>query len=106
MPNIVTYIAIVERVPGKEFRAHFPDFPDVRASDATIEAIGVRGRSVLRAHIGGLLQSNEGVPRPMSVDEVKEDGRYRTGFLLKIDVDVPESSLYTPSRRRAAPREA
>ncbi len=63
--------------------------------------MGARSGMILRAHIAQLLQANQGVPRPISVDEVKEDGRYRHGFLLKLAVEVPESRLYTRSRRRA-----
>jgi predicted RNase H-like HicB family nuclease len=101
VPNTVTYIAIVERIPGKEFRAHFRDFPEVRVSHATIEGIGARSSQVLRAHVEQLLQAHEAVPRPTSVDAAKEDAQYRRGFLIQIDVDVPESHLYTRSRPRA-----
>lgn len=101
MSNIVTYVAVVERIPGLEFHAHFPDFPEVRASAAKIEDVGARSRRILRAHIAQLLQANQGVPRPLSVDEIKEDGRYRHGFLLTLAVEVPESRLYTRNRRRA-----
>lgn len=101
MPNTVTYVAIVERIPGKEFCAQFPDFPEVRVSHATIEGIGARSSQVLRAHVEQLLQAHETVPRPTSVDEVKEDGQYRHGFLIQIDADVPEARLSTRSRSRA-----
>lgn len=98
MPNTVTYVAIVERIPGKEFCAQFPDFPEVRASNTTIEGVGARSSQVLRAHVARLLQADQRVPSPISVDEVKEDGRYRHGFLLQIEVEVPESCLYTRTR--------
>jgi predicted RNase H-like HicB family nuclease len=98
--NIVTYVAVVERVPGLEFHVHFPDFPEVRASEATIEGVRTRSGQVLRAHIAQLLQENQAVPRPISLDEVKEEGRYRHGFLITFEVAVPKSRLHTRICRR------
>jgi hypothetical protein len=98
---MLTYVAVVERIPGQEFRTHFPDFPEVHASVAMLEDVGARSSRILRAHIAQLLQANQGVPRPLSVDEIKEESRYRHGFLIKLAVEVPESRLYTRSRTRA-----
>lgn len=106
MPNNVIYVAVIERVPGKEFRAHFPDFPEVGTHDVTIDGVAARGGRVLRAHIDELLQANERVPRPTSIGDVKADGRYRHGFLLQIEAQVPESRLYTPDRSGAESDEA
>jgi len=96
--STITYFAFVQRIPGVDFRARFPDFPEVWTTDTAIEDIAARGSQLLRAHIDELLQADEGVPRPIPLDAIKDDERYHCGFLVKVEVEVPEHRLYEPSR--------
>jgi predicted RNase H-like HicB family nuclease len=89
----VSYVAIVERVPGKEFRIRFPDFAEVHPRAGSIEGASDRAARALRARIHELLRNDERLPRPTSVDAVKEDPDNRQGFLLRIEVEVPQKSV-------------
>ena len=91
----VSYVAVVERVPGKEFRVRFPDFADVHARAESIEGASEQAARALRARVDDLLQSDERVPRPTSVDAAKADPDNRHGFLLQIDVEVPRKSVFS-----------
>lgn len=98
MATTVTYLAFVEKSPGRGFRAFFPDFPEVRARGAGIRELAARAGDALRGHVHGLVDARDGVPEPASVDALKGDGRYRHGFLLKCRAQVPEGQLYPQSR--------
>lgn len=91
----VSYVAVVERVPGKEFRIRFPDFAEVRARAESIEGASEHSFQALQARIEDLLRNDERVPRPTSVDAVKADPDNRHGFLLQIDVEVPRKSVFS-----------
>jgi predicted RNase H-like HicB family nuclease len=91
----VSYVAVVERVPGKEFRIRFPDFADVHARAESIEGASEHAARALRTRVDDLLGNEERVPRPSSVDAVKADPDNRHGFLLQIDVEVPRKSVYS-----------
>ncbi len=91
----VSYVAVVERVPGKEFRIRFPDFADVHARAESIEGASEHAARALRTRIDDLLRNDERVPRPTSVDAVKADPDNRHGFLLQIDVEVPRKSVFS-----------
>jgi predicted RNase H-like HicB family nuclease len=91
----VSYVAVVERVPGKEFRIRFPDFTDVRPRANSIEGASDHASRALRARIEDLLRNDERVPRPTSVDAVKSDPDNRHGFLLQIDVEIPRKSVFS-----------
>jgi predicted RNase H-like HicB family nuclease len=94
----VAYVAVVERVPGKEFRIRFPDFAEVHARAESIEGASEHAAQALRTRIDDLLRNGERVPRPTSVDAVKADPDNRHGFLLQIDVEVPRKSVFSWSR--------
>jgi len=98
----VSYVAVVERVPGTEFRIRFPDFAEVRARAESIERASERAARALRTRIDDLLRNEERVPRPTSVDAVKADPENRHGFLLRIDAEVPRKSVF--AWRRAPER--
>jgi predicted RNase H-like HicB family nuclease len=91
----VSYVAVVERVPGKEFRIRFPDFAEVHTRAESIEGASEHAARALRTRIEGLLRNDERVPRPTGVDAVKSDPDNRHGFLLQIDVEVPRKSVFS-----------
>ncbi len=104
--SVETFYAIVEKGDGREFRVRYPDFPSLVARARTIEKSTRLAAGVLRDEVRQRIDSTRGVPRPTSLQAIKDDPANRSSFVLKVPVKVPDV-LKTPGkgadRRRTAP---
>ena len=103
--TVETFYAIVERNEKSEksdargnsknseesarFRVRYPDFPTLGARANTIDQSTRVAAGVLRDEIRRRIESTRGVPRPTSLQTIKDDPTNRSSFVLKVPVRVP-----------------
>lgn len=86
MTSNVTYLGIVERVPGSHFAARFPDFPDQRVRGDDLEQIYGRARAALQEGARRLQRAGYRLPAPTPASVLKADPDNRHGFLIKVEI--------------------
>jgi predicted RNase H-like HicB family nuclease len=100
---VLVYLAVIHRIPGREYRIQFPDFPGVEAHTVDFDEVRDEAKRTLLEEIGkrGVLQQS--LPRPTSKEDLQLELTYREGLLLPFEVNesrVPQ--LPAPRRVRAA----
>jgi predicted RNase H-like HicB family nuclease len=114
-----TYIALLRKEEDSDFGVDFPDFPGCITVGATLEQAHKRAAEALRFHIKGMMEDNEPIPEPSSLDEVAADPANvgAVPFLVtvpdsktkRINITIPERDLESIddyARRRKMSRSA
>lgn len=99
------YIALMRKEPGSSFGVDFPDFPGcIAAGDSAAEAER-NAAEALRLHLETMVEDDDEIPVPSSLDEIFEDQENREAMavlieapalddpVIKISLDVPKSLL-------------
>ena len=103
------YLAVIHRIPGREYRIQFPDFPGVEAHTSEFEEVRDEAKRTLFEEIrrrGGFRAS---LPRPTKKEDLQLEPSYREGLLLPFKVEEGGHSrtrrpvvTVSPSKERAA----
>jgi len=67
------YIALLHKEKGTSYGIMFPDFPGCISSGDSFEEALDNGREALAFHVEGMRLDGETIPRPRSLDKIKED---------------------------------
>lgn len=82
---MAAFIAIVRDDIDNGYTASFPDFPGCTVSECTLDRLIAKARETLLVHIQCLLDANQGISCPSTVDAID-----RGDALLLAAVDVPD----------------
>jgi predicted RNase H-like HicB family nuclease len=67
----------------------FPDFPGVVSGGHSLDEAIRRGAETLSFHVAGMVEDNDALPIPRSLDELKKDKNFRADAKGAIAVAVP-----------------
>jgi predicted RNase H-like HicB family nuclease len=99
------YIALIHKEAGSDYGVSFPDFPGVITAAATLDDARVLAEEALAFHIEGLVEDDEAIPAPSSLEAVMKDRRNRDGVailvpaktksgkVVRVNITLPEDVL-------------
>ncbi len=68
------YIALLHKRRGKGYGVSFPDFPGCTAIGDDLESALREAAEALAFHVDGMRQDGQKVPKPRTLEQVREDG--------------------------------
>lgn len=83
---------------GRTFGISFPDFPGCVSAGRTIDEAIARGRETLAFHIEGMIEDDEAVPEPRSLNELRADKDLRGELRDVSNVCVVQVPFEMPGR--------
>ena len=85
---ITEYIALAEKV-SDGYTVFFPNIPGFGSAGNTLEEARHNARNGLLAHLELLLQIEEGIPNPLTLDEVAALPELKSALFLNIPTVIP-----------------
>ena len=87
------YVGIIHKDKKSDYGVCFPDFPGCITAGKTTEDAHKMAKEALYFHIEGMLEDNEFIPEPMTMDEAWEHPFARNAVVFfKVEVDFPARS--------------
>lgn len=98
------YVALIHKDVSSDFSVSFPDFPGCVTAGQTLEQARLMAEEALALHIEGMVEDNETIPLPSSLDEIMKvrESKDAVAFLvdakiteraIRINVSIPEKEL-------------
>jgi hypothetical protein len=89
---VPVYLAVIHRIPGREYRIQFPDFPGVETRTAEFNEVRDEARRTLLGEIQKRGGPRASLPRPSKKEDLQLELSYREGLLLQFEVDESHGS--------------
>ena len=86
----LTYFGVVARDTEGRFVARFPDFPECVIRRPMLDQILDNADKAVRSQLDMFVQLGKPLPRPTSLEELKNDPENRRSFLLQFKIEIPE----------------
>ena len=80
---MAAYIAYLRKDRDSDFGVEFPDLPGCISAGATLEEAKAMASEALAAHVALLQEEGEPVPEPSTIDQLMDDPRNRSRFLVE-----------------------
>jgi hypothetical protein len=90
---VPVYLAVIHRIPGREYRIQFPDFPGVEARTVEFGEVREEAKRTLLDEIQKRGGSRASLPRPTRKEDLQYEPSYREGLLLPFEVEEVCDSL-------------
>ena len=87
------YIALIHKDAGSHFGVSFPDLPGVVTAGTTLDDARIMAEEALALHIEGLIEDEEAIPEPSSLEQIMSDRDNRSGVavLIPAKIDQPKA---------------
>lgn len=100
---MATYIALIHKEADSDYGVSFPDFPGCVTAGASLEEARKLASEALEFHARGMLEDEEPLPDPSTLDEVREAAEAKDAAIVLVDLAVkPEKTMRinitTPAR--------
>lgn len=79
------YIALIHKDAKSDFGVSFPDFPGCVTAGETLDKARSMAAEALALHVEGLLEDNEAVPEPSSMEAVMAERVNRDAVAVLVD---------------------
>jgi predicted RNase H-like HicB family nuclease len=89
MSEKATYIALIHKEEGTAYGVSFPDFPGCITAGDTMDEALMRAHEVLPFHIEGMLEDNDDIPLPSTLEAVMADPDNLGGLAVLISIEMP-----------------
>ena len=86
---MVAYIGIIHKEKNSDFGVSFPDFPGCITAGSSLEDAKEMAQEALQLHVEGMLEDQESIPEPATLDDIMTKRDFRDGVALIVDVSVP-----------------
>src|SRR5713226_7483414 len=108
------YIALMHKAADSDYGVSFPDFPGVGTAGRTLDEARAMAEEALAFHIEGLVEDNEAIPEPATLETIMADPASRDGVAIlvaakthaakavRVNVTFPEDVLAQIDRYAAA----
>jgi predicted RNase H-like HicB family nuclease len=83
---MTAYIALLRKDPNSDYGVEFPDFPGCVTAGRTLEEARHMAVEALTLHIEGMLEDQEMIPAPSSLDASMEDAENRSAVAFLVEV--------------------
>jgi predicted RNase H-like HicB family nuclease len=99
------YIALIHKDDGSDYGVSFPDFPGVATGGRTLDEARAMAEEALAFHIEGMMEDDDPVPEPTTLDAIMGDPDNRDGVVtlislkpspkraVRVNVTLPEDVL-------------
>ncbi len=81
------YIAYLHKDRNSDFGVSFPDFPGCVTAGKTLEQARRMAAEALKLHVAGMIEDNEPLPKPSSLDELRDDPEMKGAVAVLISVE-------------------
>jgi predicted RNase H-like HicB family nuclease len=88
---------VIHKDPESTFGVTVPDLPGCFSAGGTLDEALRMSQEAIELHIEGLLEDNDAVPMPHSIDEHQDSKEYQGGIWALVDVDLDK--LMGPAER-------
>src|SRR5260370_42133979 len=78
------YIALIHKDADSDYGVSFPDFPGVVTAGRTLDEARAMAEEALVFHIEGLVEDNEVIPEPATLETVMTDPANRDGGAILV----------------------
>jgi len=82
------YIGLIHKEAESDYGVSFPDFPGVITAAATLDEARALAEEALSFHIEGLIEDNEPIPAPSTLEAVMQDAQNRGGVAIAVPVNL------------------
>ena len=82
------YIALIHKDADSDYGVSFPDFPGVITAGRTLDEARALAEEALIFHIEGLIEDEEAIPEPSSLEAVMKNRRNRDGVAILVAAKV------------------
>lgn len=83
---MTAYIALLRKEPTTDFGVDFPDFPGCVTAGKTLEEARKMAGEALELHVEGMLEDQEPIPEPSSLDSIMSDPEHRDAVAFLVEV--------------------
>jgi predicted RNase H-like HicB family nuclease len=83
------YIGLIHKDPGSDYGVSFPDFPGVATAGGTLDEARAMAEEALAFHIDGLVEDDEAIPEPSTLDTIMADSANRDGVAILVAAKTP-----------------
>ena len=87
-----SYIAYLHKDRDSDFGVSFPDFPGCVTAGKTLEQASGMAAEALAMHIAGMIEDNEIVPTPSTLDDLKNDPGMKGAVAFLVSVEPHANS--------------
>jgi len=99
------YIALIHKDADSDYGVSFPDFPGVVTAGRTLDEARALAEEALVFHIEGLIEDEEAIPAPSSLEAVMKDlgnrdgvailvaAKAKSGKAVLVNITLPEDVL-------------
>jgi predicted RNase H-like HicB family nuclease len=91
------YPIVIHKDPDSTFGVTVPDLPGCFSAGDTLDEALRMSQEAIELHIEGLLEDNDAVPMPCSIDEHQSSNEFQGGIWALFDVDLDK--LMGPAER-------
>jgi predicted RNase H-like HicB family nuclease len=91
------YPIVIHKDPDSTFGVTVPDLPGCFSAGDTLDEALRMSQEAIELHIEGLLEDNDAVPMPSSIDEHQSSNEFQGGIWALVDVDLDK--LMGPAER-------
>lgn len=81
-----SYIGLIHKDADSDFGVSFPDFPGVVTAGTTLDDARAMAEEALALHIEGLVEDEEAIPEPSTLEDVMSDPDNRSGVAILVSV--------------------
>ncbi|MGA2206331.1 MAG: type II toxin-antitoxin system HicB family antitoxin [Terracidiphilus sp.] len=87
------YIAYLHKDKNSDYGVSFPDFPGCITAGTSLEEARRMAAEALSLHIAGIRQDAERLPRPSTLDELRNDPAMRGAVAFLVEAAEPERTV-------------
>jgi predicted RNase H-like HicB family nuclease len=87
------YIAYLHKDGKSDYGVSFPDFPGCITAGTTLEEARRMAAEALSFHIAGMRKDGEAVPKPSTLDDLRNDPAIRSAVAFLVEAAEPEKTV-------------
>jgi len=87
------YIAYLHKDKKSDYGVSFPDFPGCITAGSTLEEAGARSAEALAFHVAGMREDGEPIPKPSTLDDLRNDPAMKGAVAFLTEVREPERTV-------------
>ena len=85
-----SYIGLIHKDADSDFGVSFPDFPGVITAGTDLDDARAMAEEALTLHIEGMVEDDEVIPEPSTLEEIMSDPDNRSGVAILVSVKTAQ----------------
>jgi predicted RNase H-like HicB family nuclease len=82
------YIALIHKDPESDYGVSFPDFPGCITAGVDLDEARANAIEALALHVEGMIEDQEAIPEPSSLETVMSDPENRDGVAVLVQLSA------------------